>query len=85
MRTAMASAQGTVWPMSRRAASLAVLSTLALASPAHAAYVQIKGAPGYGPAKYANLHVDKIGKASAKHVLVLIPGTFAGSGSFCGP
>jgi pimeloyl-ACP methyl ester carboxylesterase len=69
--------------MSPRTVPLAVLAALVLgAAPADAAYVKLAGAPGYGPASYASLHVDKIGKASAKRVLVLIPGTFAGSGSF---
>jgi pimeloyl-ACP methyl ester carboxylesterase len=61
------------------------IALIALAgAPAHAKYVRIAGAPGFGPAKYQNLHVEKFGRASAKHVLVLIPGTFAGSGSFFG-
>ncbi|MDX6666089.1 MAG: hypothetical protein QOG68_2295 [Solirubrobacteraceae bacterium] len=61
----------------------ATLAGLALAVPAaHASYLPLAGAPGYGPAQYAFVQVDKVGSPTAKHVLVLIPGTFAGSGSF---
>src|SRR6476469_7699461 len=60
----------------------ALVAALALAAPASAKYVSIPGAPGYGPAKYAKVFVDKTGPASAKNVLVLIPGTFGGSGDF---
>ena len=83
MTTAIAG-QGTVGSMSRRLQLLTFLLTFAVAAPASASYVKLAGAPGFGPAKYANVHVAKYGKASAKNVLVLIPGTFAGSGSFAG-
>jgi pimeloyl-ACP methyl ester carboxylesterase len=69
--------------MRSRVASIA--AAVALAAPATAlgdAYVKVAGAPGFGPAKYANLHIEKMGKPSAKRVLVLIPGTFAGSADF---
>src|SRR3954451_9162458 len=69
--------------MSPRTLLLSVLAlTAAAAAPAQAKYVSIPGAPGYGPAKYAKVFVDKTGPASAKNVLVLIPGTFGGSGDF---
>jgi pimeloyl-ACP methyl ester carboxylesterase len=62
---------------------LAVLAALlTAAAPASARYVSIAGAPGYGPAKYAKVFVDKTGPASARNVLVLIPGTFGGSADF---
>ncbi len=59
------------------------LTLLATASSAAAdSYVSLRGAPGYGPSRYAKVYVEKVGPRSAKHVLVLIPGTFAGAGSF---
>jgi pimeloyl-ACP methyl ester carboxylesterase len=68
--------------MLRRVAVLAALAALP-ATAAHAdSYVRMQGAPGFGPARYANLHVERIGRPGAKRVLVLIPGTFAGSGDF---
>jgi pimeloyl-ACP methyl ester carboxylesterase len=75
--------QGTLHTMSPRPLLLLVLTlTLAAAAPSQAKYVALPGAPGYGPAKYAKVYVDKTGPASAKNVLVLIPGTFGGSGDF---
>src|SRR4051812_10702975 len=68
--------------MSPRSLLLPVVVALAAATPAQAKYVSLPGAPGYGPAKYAKVFVEKTGPASAKNVLVLIPGTFAGSGDF---
>jgi pimeloyl-ACP methyl ester carboxylesterase len=70
--------------MPRRATLIVILLSLAFPAASSAKYVKIAGAPGFGPAKYAFLHVEKFGKPSAKNVLVLIPGTFAGSGSFYG-
>src|SRR3954451_3077939 len=75
--------QATVKNMSPRIPLLAALAAaLAVAAPASAKYVSLPGAPGYGPAKYAKVFVEKTGPASAKNVLVLIPGTFGGSGDF---
>src|SRR3954454_14528483 len=62
---------------------LVVVVSLTCAN-AQAKYVKIAGAPGFGPAKYANLHIDKMGSPKARRVLVLIPGTFAGSADFAG-
>lgn len=42
----------------------------------------IKGAPAPGPAKYDKVFVTRIGPASAKKVLVLVPGTNSGAGDF---
>lgn len=70
--------------MSRRSMVSVLLATafLGLCATAGAKYVRFPGAPGFGPARYANLHVEEMGPASAKRVLVLIPGTFAGSADF---
>jgi len=68
--------------ISPRSLLLAALATLLAAAPADAKYVAIAGVPGFGPAKYSKVFVEKTGPANAKRVLVLIPGTFAGSGDF---
>ena len=69
--------------MSPRSLLLPLLgAALCTAAPAQAKYVSVPGAPGYGPAKYAKVFVEKTGPAKAKNVLVLIPGTFGGSGDF---
>ncbi|HEY5143755.1 MAG TPA: hypothetical protein VII98_09665 [Solirubrobacteraceae bacterium] len=61
----------------------AVLTALVLAGPASAATVTtIPGAPAPGPAKYDKVTVAKYGPASAKKVLVLVPGTSGGAGDF---
>ena len=65
--------------MSRLA--LACLAALVLAAPAHAA-TKIRGVPAAGPAKYDFSHVTKFGPASAKTVLVLVPGYSGGAGDF---
>jgi hypothetical protein len=71
--------------MSHRTVLPCLLAALALTpAAAQAKYVTIQGAPGYGPAKYARVGIDKVGPKKPKRVLVLIPGTFAGSGSFRG-
>jgi pimeloyl-ACP methyl ester carboxylesterase len=63
----------------------ALLAGLALAAPASAAEVHTtitgwRGAPG--PRVYDKLPVTKFGPASAKTVLVLVPGTNGGRGDF---
>lgn len=69
--------------MSRRAVLLALSGAATLPAAAHAdTYTTIAGAPGHGPAKYARVGIQKVGPASAKRVLVLIPGTYAGAGTF---
>jgi hypothetical protein len=66
-----------------RAALLAVLLALGLAAPSSASVVRtVKGAPGPGPAKYDKVLVEKFGPASARTVLVLVPGTQGGAGDF---
>src|SRR4051794_41552518 len=68
--------------MPRRAACAVLLAAAAMPAAAHAeSYTTIAGAPGYGPPKYARVAIDKAGPASARRVLVLIPGTYGGSGS----
>ena len=71
-------------PALRRLALLALLFTLALAGSAHAAssWVAVKGAKGAGPAKYDVTHVRVYGPASAKRVLILVPGYVSGAGDF---
>jgi pimeloyl-ACP methyl ester carboxylesterase len=67
----------------RRTLVLAPLAALLLAAPARAdTTVAIKGAPAPGPAKYDRVYVTKIGPASARKVLVLVPGTNGGAGDF---
>src|SRR6478672_9004308 len=64
--------------------ALAAAATFAFAVPATAAErpVAIAGAPAPGPARYDKVFVTKFGPASARNVLVLIPGTVAGAGDF---
>jgi len=67
----------------RRLVPTALAAALLLVpATAHARYVALDGVPGYGPSKYAKVFVDQVGPASAKRVLVLIPGTFGGAGDF---
>jgi len=66
-----------------RTALLAVLLALGLAAPSSAAVIQTyKGAPGPGPAKYDKVLVEQFGPASARTVLVLVPGTQGGAGDY---
>jgi pimeloyl-ACP methyl ester carboxylesterase len=44
-------------------------------------YFPVKGAPAPGPSKYDRVWVQQIGPASARHVLVLLPGTHGAAGS----
>jgi pimeloyl-ACP methyl ester carboxylesterase len=64
--------------------ALAAGLLLALAAPALAreARVTVATPPAAGPAQYNQVWVDKYGPAKAKRVLVLMPGTIAGSGNF---
>src|SRR5258707_9566492 len=59
----------------------AAILALALPSVAAADYVPVKGAPAPGPSKYDKVWVERIGPRSARHVLVLVPGTQLGAGS----
>ena len=66
-----------------RAALLAVLALLALPAAASAGtLVKVKGAAGPGPARYDRVSYERFGPASAKRVLILVPGTQAGAGDF---
>jgi hypothetical protein len=59
-----------------------VAALLALAAPAAAErYVPMKVPPGPGPSKYDRVFVQQLGPASARTVLVLVPGTNGGAGS----
>src|SRR3954464_12919762 len=73
-------------PLALAFAAAVVAACLVWAGPASAAsepYVSIKGYNDPGtPAKYDRVFVRKFGKASAKHVLVLVPGFQGGSGDF---
>ena len=64
--------------------ALAAALMLALAGPAAAreARVAVPTPAGPGPAQFNQVWVDKYGPKSADHVLVLMPGTIAGSGNF---
>ena len=57
---------------------------LALAAPAAAreARVTVPTPAGPGPAQFNQVWVDKYGPKNGEHVLVLMPGTIAGSGNF---
>ena len=59
-----------------RTSVIALLPCLACAAPAAAAerVTAIAGAPGRGPSKCDKAFVTKFGPASAKRVLVLMPG-----------
>ena len=65
--------------MSRPA--LAILAALLLAAPASAATTRVPGVPAAGPSKYDYSYVTKFGPASARTVLVLVPGYLGGGGS----
>jgi hypothetical protein len=66
-----------------RAALLAVLSLLLLPSLASAGtVVHVRGAAGPGPARYDRVSYERFGPASAKRVLILVPGTQGGAGDF---
>jgi pimeloyl-ACP methyl ester carboxylesterase len=65
------------------AACLAVSAGLALAGPAAAEpYVQVRGADAEGPDEFDRTWVRRTGPRSARTVLVLVPGTAGGAGSF---
>ena len=66
-----------------RAALLAVLSLLLLPALASAGtVVSVRGASGPGPARYDRVSYERFGPASAKRVLILVPGTQGGAGDF---
>jgi hypothetical protein len=44
--------------------------------------VTMRGSDGPGPSRYDSVRVLRIGSSSARHVLVLLPGTSAGAGYF---
>jgi hypothetical protein len=71
--------------VSRRPLVLAALALgvpLAGAAPAAASrYVEVKGAPAPGPARYDRVWTDRHGPSRARTVLVLVPGTSGGVGS----
>ncbi len=72
----------------KRARNLAITAVVAAglfaAAPAIAKdrVVAVKGVDGPGPAKYDKTYVTKMGPASAKNVLVLMPGFIGGAGDF---
>ena len=67
--------------MPRLALTLAMLLSLAAPAAAVDRYVPMKAPPGPGPAKYDRVFVKQLGPASARAVLVLVPGTNGGAGS----
>ncbi|MEO8687839.1 MAG: alpha/beta hydrolase [Solirubrobacteraceae bacterium] len=52
------------------------------ASAAAGPVVAVKGAAGPGPARYGSVSYERFGPASAKRVLILVPGTQGGAGDF---
>ena len=42
----------------------------------------VRGAPGPGPSRYDRVSYERFGPASAKRVLILVPGTQGGAGDF---
>jgi hypothetical protein len=67
-----------------RAAALSLLVLLVTAAPASARErtFAVHGAPAAGPARYDRTFVTRFGPASARTVLVLVPGTVGGAGNF---
>lgn len=68
----------------RRARALAVLAalvSLVAAAPA-AAVTTLRGADGPGPARHDKVFVSRVGPSTARTVLVLVPGTGGGAGTF---
>ena len=67
-----------------RPALLASLLVLALfpATAAAGPVVSVKGASGPGPARYGSVSYERFGPASAKRVLILVPGFQGGAGDF---
>jgi pimeloyl-ACP methyl ester carboxylesterase len=60
-----------------------VLCLLALAQAASAdTYTSVKGTNAPGPSSLDRSYVLKVGPPSARHVLVLVPGTYGGAGDF---
>jgi hypothetical protein len=64
------------------AAATLVLAATAPAQTIPQRTVTVRGVPAAGPAKYDKVFVTKIGPASAKTVLVLMPGYAGGAGDF---
>jgi hypothetical protein len=66
-----------------RAALLAAALLLLLPAAASAGpVVRVPGASGPGPARYDRVSCERFGPASAKRVLILVPGTQGGAGDF---
>lgn len=63
-----------------RALRLAVLLTLFSAAPASADIINVPGANTSAPDQYDHVQVDRVGPASARTRLVLLPGGYAGAG-----
>jgi hypothetical protein len=66
--------------------SRALLALLALglfpATAAAGPVVSVPGAPGPGPSRYDRVSYERFGPASARRVLILVPGTQGGAGDF---
>jgi hypothetical protein len=67
-----------------RPALLAFFLVLGLfpATAAAGPVVSVKGASGPGPSRYGSVSYERFGPASAKRVLILVPGTQGGAGDF---
>ena len=69
--------------MTRALPALLVLGLLLVpASAAAGPVTSVRGAPGPGPSRYDRVSYERFGPASAKRVLILVPGTQGGAGDF---
>jgi hypothetical protein len=64
------------------AASILAMVAVATASARAPAVFSVRGAAGAGPARYDRVLVERFGPASARTVLVLVPGSGSGAGAF---
>jgi hypothetical protein len=64
--------------VSRALLALGLFPATAAAGPV----ISVPGAPGPGPSRYDRVSYERFGPASAKRVLILVPGTQGGAGDF---
>jgi len=64
------------------AVSTLVVLSVAAASARASVVFSVRGAAGAGPARYDRVLVERFGPASARTVLVLVPGSSSGAGAF---
>ena len=68
--------------MTRALPALLLVIALFPASAAAGPVTSVPGAPGPGPSRYDRVSYERFGPASAKRVLILVPGTQGGAGDF---